>query len=819
MGKGTVLRVAPDINLTPNLVKNLNALLQEPEITDFDQERNLSDSYSKRADSLTHALLFIIEAYPPNANQKAFEDHALLTKYIKACRQNVHFDDRSLDKLQGKLNGFTSYLINVLMDGWQFTKNNELNEAIACLNEAEQYVLMREGAKDVATLHAMDFNEEEHLILQWDKRLQPYSEQWLSELKTIQAQQAPTTPAWFKDLQAAQQVYFAYSKNDQNPKLNCNHFYLKWLEQTKNTVELQQDLQAIKENQNKPGWFLELKGNAQEMLQEILAAEKTISIEKITQSLYALNEKSSSVNPEDLNQISSLPLWYWLLSETQQHFLGHTLKNANAIEEVVSFLPSRLRTLPAPANFRSHQLFILDDEGAIEKQFEERLASSHIASRDVLKHPQKVQKLHTTTNLDAVLKYKAPGKPVIIQTLISPAPILNYVPQYLADVPPDYELSLTLKEAVDSMPMKADITHVNHPFNIAKRFYYTPSTETGCLQLLEMAKAHFEKDNPFLALAEKYENVLKSGFGSATLYDWNGRELFLSSYEHLLIVGLEGLSYGSCVSGKDRKSIEFIHTDAMLIYKECYGRWPTIDDSQGKRQAFINIVVALYCTRHAHELAGQNAPGSEGIKTPEHYWPADISAAIKARMGENGLKEDDRLATNNEVKRISPSFNKTIEPGRILTRLVALNIGEADCQKLIDNLALVLNETQRFLVEARYNLFSSEPRGISEIKALIKSHIESLENGAENTSQSSSICIVSRILNIIHERPKTPGNRTDATQKVYQLLLGLIEDPSMAENTNNELHKLKIAWYKLNETTQNGEMKRVSSSPNMTYPS
>lgn len=820
MGKGTVLRVASDVALPPNLVNNLNILLNEPTLQQYDPKRNLADSYHKRADSLTAALHFILEAYPPNTGHEAFDDINLLKEYITSYRNNINFNNKPLNELQDTLSLFTGYLINFLMDGWHWTKDQEQKEAVACLNEAEQYVLMQKGTEDVATLQAMDFVGEKHYILQWDKRLPPYNDQWIVELKNIQAQNAPLTPPWFIALQPAEQVYLALSNNPQALKLNINDFYLKWLEQTQNTAQLQNELLKIKTNQEKSPWFLTLKANEQGMIVELLASQKTISIDEMTKSIFNFNEKASTINSTDVSKISALPLWYWLLSETQQQFLGHALKDASSIEEVVTFLPSRLRTLPAPANFRAHQLLILNAEGEIVEKYDQRLASSHIASRDVLKHPYSVQKLHTMTNLDAVLKFKEPGKPVIIQTLISPTPILNYLPQYFADVPPDYELAMTLKDAINSIPSKNEITHVNHPFNIAKRLYYTPSGEPGCLKLIDMAKAQFKDNKPYLRLAEKYERVLNSGFGSATLYDWNGRELFLSSYEHLLIVGLEGLSYGSCVSGKDRKSIEFIHTDAMLIYRKRYQCWPNIDDNQTERQHFVNIVVDLYVTRHAHELAGQNAPGSDGIKTPEHYWPGDISRAIKERFGSSSLSEDDRLATNNEIRRISSNLGKFIKPGNVLTRLVALRIGEKNCQGLIDGLGLVLNEKQHFFPEAsRHHLFSSsnhEPRGIAEIRGLIKSHAESLTDAAENTNKSSSICIASRIFNIINQRPESRGNRSDATQTLYSLLRKVIKEPSSVDQVIEQLDRMKEQWYQSN---RDSEMRRVSSAPDMVCPS
>lgn len=178
------------------------------------------------------------------------------------------------------------------------------------------------------------------------------------------------------------------------------------------------------------------------------------------------------------------------------------------------------------------------------------------------------------------------------------------------------------------------------------------------------------------------------------------RELYLSSLEQIVTSLAGGSSIGSCVSGKDRKAIEIAHTDAMEIFFTRFGRlpppnppislleelaeklhvnaekknFPTIQDKRDS-DAFAKIFAEIYCSKHQQFLAGQNANGSFGTKSPGMYLPAHLKKAVKQWYADrdklegpykglasrNITKEDSIRAGNNDIKKISAIFPRLKE--------------------------------------------------------------------------------------------------------------------------------------------------------------
>ncbi|GEM_PF-3321223 len=135
------------------------------------------------------------------------------------------------------------------------------------------------------------------------------------------------------------------------------------------------------------------------------------------------------------------------------------------------------------------------------------------------------------------------------------------------------------------------------------------------------------------------------------------KELYLSSIQQLMAREM-GIAYGSCVSGKDRKGISIIYTDAMAMYFKMYGHIPPpaatgTDENVKRRENFVKLFALTYVTLHQHANAGQNSKGADGLKTPLQYLPRDmIIAVIKLTFNKWIHKQCDRLASNNEIKHI-----------------------------------------------------------------------------------------------------------------------------------------------------------------------
>lgn len=399
-------------------------------------------------------------------------------------------------------------------------------------------------------------------------------------------------------------------------------------------------------------------------------------------------------------KVDPLPEWYQCLQPMEQVFLSDHLKRATSkdkIPELFTNFSSRFRTIPGLANFRQHNISLLD-ANFITLLENGRLASSMISSRDLLKSdiPQRVRDHHTQTNinhivntglsalLDQHLSARAFSEgdtvnvslQVMLQTLISPT--------YSEAFQPDAKLyqdkmsaikaiqavhkSLPAYQAQNSegrigqinLELDVALQATNHPLNGFGRLAPTPANCGSCLSFIADTEL-FLNENPehqhaddIQELLEDYRSLLQlGGIRQANLYDENKRELFLSSLEQVLCILQGNLSYGSCVSGKDRKALELMHTDAILLYHRLYGHWPHYEDD-AKSPARVNfryIFSQLYLSHHHHCSAELNAPGSQGIKFPDQYLPQDIAKNLQTHQP-NALIIDDALASFNELRSI-----------------------------------------------------------------------------------------------------------------------------------------------------------------------
>ena len=805
MGKGIIIRVPHGTELSSELISKLEVRFPGYILETYQQKPDYHRSFARRVDSLHKAFLFLLEAYPISPQNTPLSKETL-KKYADECKTATAEAKGSADELHKELEKFTAKLIEGISLAW---KCSDTKEAVELLNEAEQYVLMRQGRFDLATLMPMKLGQDMGYILQLDESLPPYYDQLLDELKQIKAKKYPKTPSWIRGLEEYQQAYFCNLDrailSHTEVVRDFNEFLLNWASIKKKALSLKADLHRIVNDSSPlPLWFNELSTHLREMIR-ILAVEPATVDENL--GLFKKLITSESFRREcayTVGQISNIPEWYWVLPEHQQFFLEHVLKDTEKVEDAVSFLSSRHRTLPLPANYAVHSLHAVSHDGKMCALSGKRYRSSHIASRDTLSWPKAVQQRHSDANLAKVMENTEPDQLAILQTLISPIHGADYVPSLITDflptLPPDLELYKLARSAVERRRNVQSILQNNHPYNVAKRLYYTQANDKDSLALLAVAKKYVSGTPGLQTLLDQYKSVLESAPGTATIFDYAGRELFLSSLEQLIILTIGGHSYGSCVSGKDRKAIELIHTDAMIIYKELYGSWPTFDELPDKenRIRFIALVVGLYMTRHQHEHAGQNAPGSEGIKTPEWYLPADIADEIKKRLdSDRALKDDDRAATDNEVKNIFIGGSKKLKEhflpeNKLLCRLVSRQLGEANCTKLYDALNLLINEKNLFIPSESGSRWAAaffsdgsslRPDGIQQIFDLM----------LNPSSGKDNVVRLEKILQIVSERPETDDSRTSATNSVYGRLRSFLK-PSKIANFGESVTKTVEEW-------------------------
>ncbi|QRN02536.1 hypothetical protein GH742_00835 [Legionella sp. MW5194] len=912
MGKKTILRVEDGVNLSETQLNNLK------EITggDFDIQQasltaDLQRSYQLRADSFKDAFSLIVKSVSRQSKASFNSD-----SYLDWAKNEFVFaQGLSRDQYEEILTKYTRKLLEALVTHWlsHVKLEHRWGEAIELLNKAEQYHLMMTGRPDLATLTPITIRGEAHFILQKDTQLPPLTDETRDELEKIKASVLSTTPDWFRALPVHQQVYLHGLQPTPTKlgmlKSSVNDFMLHWNE-LKKDKNLENELLKIKSQSDVvPSWFSSLTSARREFLLAVLRSSSNPLVD-VSQALDGLNQlvdemqTGKHVNPHHLAELAELPFWYVCLPDYEQQLLKHVLKSNKNINEVTSFLPSRLRTLPGVPNFCEHQFMILNNQAQVLEAYEGRYRSSHAGSREVKDYPEQVSRLHTQRNgariREATLG-KGGRKKMLLQTLISPVPFSEgFIPDRYLEAQRQKVVG-TLRQ--ESKGKNIDIFTSNHPFNVARYVLWTSSKDTECLALLDSARElltssrlekridelnlqdkekqaltsllkqnvafiesnknpkdystlsnlatrldlsqvnlsvlewqdlvkqaveeiktlkqapsfvqgpltqpaqvrqalinllYSAKDNltwsdwqPLFAqqlhwhslankpraastlitdvsdlalLANEYEATLKSGWGTATFFDYNGRELFLSSLENLLMLKMQGVSYGSCVSGKDRKAIEAIHTDAMLLYRYIYGYWPSYNDTGLERSQFVNLFAKIYLSRHQHMHAGQNAPGSEGLKTPDVYLPADIAQAIRDLSGQPDiLTRDDCLASNNEVKRVVIGSKQHSDK-------VAIDIEAAKKLSESHRVAL-LNKLKALMGQKKYwhskttglGWGWNAPAGISKIKCI-------LDRFDSTQHISSSETILAEIYAVVRERPMTNSKRDEATQKLYALI-------------------------------------------------
>lgn len=901
----TRLRIPEGLEITKELLANLEQRVGDFTLEHYSESPNLNLSYQRRIEVLKKDFLFILDTIP----MKPGTDLGVLKDFVLSCQKASALPhDETIEVYQESLSQYAALLIGALVDHCEWPdsldekklkkehkqkKEEIISEkkklATELLNKADEYIVMQEGRDDLATIVPINVQSVGDLVLLWDTKLPPCIDETLDEFRAIKNSPLLTAPAWFSSLSDYQRLYF-YSVNHtdntvETVQFELNNLILKWkkIKEAYPTKTLEHDLRLIAKGKgNLPAWYTDLPANYQLGIK--LASFSKITIKQFDARLDGLVTKLGHVSgdfSENLTQLKRLPYWFLALSSYEQRFLKETLnlKRFPRVEDAISFIPSRLRTLPGLANFGEHSLQILDSDGQLIKEFEPKLRYSHPCSRDVLDQPNQVIDLHSQRNLQRISECSE-GKFLLVQTLISPEWVTS-------TIMPDYALDLQRKMAVAWAKRKLGIQIIstNHPYNLARIIDYTTADNPDCLEILKLAEAfslldklpelktgwqewqikdvveqafiEFETGKPldkeiiegkeaaeikasliaffntnheqlkswpnwqkafvkhlhfvsqkavheesYLAykasqkelaeLASEYKAVLNSGFGTSSFLDYNGRELVLSTLEDLIFPRAGGKSSGSCVSGKDREWIRISHSDAFEIYRAIYGTWPSFSDKGTARANFVNLVALIYVSRHGHAHAEQNAPGCDGIKTPDTYWPKDIAKAIKKRLkNPRALEIDDILATNNEVSRI----------GNVMTQIQvdfssfvfsALKLSSSSQQKVLTLIKAIVEEKRHWHNEKQYNLsfYKASPDGIEEIDALI-------DKASKQKYQNNSITLAG-VYKIVDKRPETSSKRADTTQAFYDCIKDLCKAPEPEKCLDSVLEKLndikKVAY-------------------------
>ncbi len=146
--------------------------------------------------------------------------------------------------------------------------------------------------------------------------------------------------------------------------------------------------------------------------------------------------------------------------------------------------------------------------------------------------------------------------------------------------------------------------------------------------------------------------ALKALDGKKSKYKGRNENLYTAALYDATTRLMYGYDTGNCKSSKDRKGVEFLMADAMLVYlaeQEARGIinpvFPGINDTGVKRERFVKIFCELYASGHQLLIAHDNSPGSPGIKD-EGILDKDIIKELQ-RMGDV-YAQSKKLADSNK---------------------------------------------------------------------------------------------------------------------------------------------------------------------------
>lgn len=422
-------------------------------------------------------------------------------------------------------------------------------------------------------------------------------------------------------------------------------------------------------------------------------------------------------------KLSGYPQWYLALDPHEKDLIKNMLQS----NVEINCISSKLRIIPIPANYGTHTLITYMNSNLTVHPDEIRL--SHIGSRDV--KDIELRKEYAIRNLRHVIFSSVENKikelkklgnvnsndqdeiviPILFQTLItpwwSPDKELDWDKQYATAI--IQNLLDQQKYSINGVKIKFQIISTNHPLNYAKHLPVDSSTVKQVKKFINICST-YRRDNSLLdAVLSELEAIVEYKNMDGSL------QLHIVGLEQLAISLCGGISIGSCVSGKDRKGVELMYTDAMKIYHEKYKQVLTYQDIQEnnnpKQKAFAEIFAEIYCSRHLQTSAGQNSPGSNGIKTPDMYLPEFLKNAIKAwyenatktniiyaHKAESCFKESEILASNNEIK-------------------VIINSGKSNKRNMIDSVKII----EYFKIETKSEMIQLINESLLIIIAYLKS--------------------------------------------------------------------------------------------------
>lgn len=611
---------------------------------------SIQSGFELLIDSSEESIVLPQDAVTTNERAKIFLKQSWQERKVFYEKKLAETQPYAIAEQQAILNEYNKEL-HILTAHYFNLDSRETRER---LGRAEEYAVIKNGQPDVYTLTSLiKTGQEVEYILQGDKVLDPLTPELKQEYLNVLSDDENQQPTWYREVlppfeQRLLRKLLAGAKSDQDiadivQAISSKHRSLPGVANYRNHVLLR----ITERPQDKAFSVEKLRDVTRSSMIASRDIQKKPQAFRDAYTLTALNR----IVDEHLDQYAEYAKDVVAQSTVYQEKI-----QTHGNIKVIQMPPVLMQTLITPLLGKQPDSGLYRDKNrAIAAALKQ--GKGALIREDILPDGQKVSYRIPIINTNHPLN---PGRFVI--PVIGPIKIFGWT-IYQGSASSREILKLAALAEKELKLRRESFTELSSAYAADKELS-DDEIEKAETTLNRMAS--LEKSNPILSEATKDLTALLSKSAIASFFSNNIRELFLSSLEQLVVENMHGVAYGSCVSGKDRKALEIIHTDAMIIYAERYGKLPKFTDKGVDRQNFVEIVAGLYVSRHQQNIAELNAPGSQGVKTPYNYYPRDIQQAIQRRIkvlneqgklnpelpSERALKDDDRLASNNETGKL-----------------------------------------------------------------------------------------------------------------------------------------------------------------------
>lgn len=486
----------------------------------------------------------------------------------------------------------------------------------------------------------------------------------------------------------------------------------------------------------------------------------------------------------DNSEVDQMPAWFRLLPPYERQFLKTILQDSEnaSIEDLITFIPSGLSSIPALADFSEHHLLVLSEEGNLVKNFTKRITSGTPVTSDMEIQIGSLGDIHCLRNLRQVY-HQVEGLAWSIQTVSHHMKFLSgYMPfsGLLFGTFLYLQLCKSLMDLKEEMPAM-EVYFTNHPLTPQTDFLdsHLPLYEDGsagdfeeCSVFLEGVERRLTKNktenSSLQKLKQQYQDLLYPLMKPLSYSIYYSRAMWLLSLENALFMQNDGISYGIYEHGKDKKALQIIHTNTILLYETFYGVWPSIQDLGSDRQDFNNLLAHLFQTKHFQALAEQSVPGRFGIRNVSRYWLPDTLEAIANLAGDKIFEVENRLALNYKMEvsigEKKPSWDQQYMP--CLVRSIQLS--EENRLTLLAHLNDLVKDESLWILKKRYNpgiWQETLPVGVEDMRIILNSGLSAAER-------------LANMYHLIITHPELFSRRTATTHIVYESLISLYNYPN-----------------------------------------